>query len=157
MRHRKAGRKLNRTSSHRRAMFRNMVTSLFEHEKIQTTDAKAKELKRLAERMITLAKRGDLHARRLANAVIRDKTVSRKLFDELAPRYSDVQGGYLRIVKLGYRLGDSAPISAVELLSGNNKKKKKQKARKKMASKDKSPAEKASIQKKDEKEPVTST
>ncbi|MBW2308746.1 MAG: 50S ribosomal protein L17 [Deltaproteobacteria bacterium] len=156
MRHRKAGRKLNRTSSHRWAMVRNMVTSLFEHEKIQTTDAKAKELRRLAEKMITLAKRGDLHARRLANAVIRNKTVSRKLFDELAPRYSDRQGGYLRIIKLGYRLGDNAPISVVELLASGDKKKKKQKAKKPMTSEGKSPAEAAPVQIKDEKEPITS-
>ena len=145
MRHRKDGKKLNRESSHRWAMFRNMVTSLFEHEKIQTTDAKAKEIRRLAEKMITLAKKGDLHAHRLANTVIRNKTVSQKLFNELAPRYNDRQGGYIRIVKLGYRTGDNAPISIVELLSGDGKKKKKKKAATKRASKPESPVNEATI------------
>jgi len=145
MRHRKDGKKLSRTSSHRWAMFRNMVTSLFEHEKIQTTDAKAKEIRRLAEKMITLAKKGDLHAHRLANTVIRNKTVSRKLFNELAPRYNDRQGGYIRIVKLGYRTGDNAPISLVELLSENGKKKKKKKAATKRVSKPESPVNEATI------------
>jgi len=122
-----------------------MVTSLFEHEKIQTTDAKAKEIRRLAEKMITLAKKGDLHAHRLANTVIRNKTVSQKLFNELAPRYNDRQGGYIRIVKLGYRTGDNAPISIVELLSGDGKKKKKKKAATKRASKPESPVNEATI------------
>jgi large subunit ribosomal protein L17 len=135
MRHRKDGKKLSRTSSHRWAMYRNMVTSLFEHEKIQTTDAKAKELRRLAEKMVTLAKRGDLHARRLANAVIRNKIVARKLFNELALRYNDRQGGYLRIVKVGYRSGDNAPISVVELLPADDEKMKKKKVVKTKTSK----------------------
>ncbi len=116
MRHRKSGRTLGRTSSHRKALFRNMVTSLLDHERIQTTDAKAKELRGLADRMITLGKRGDLHARRQALAVIRDKKVTAKLFDELADRYRERPGGYTRIIKLGNRAGDAAPISIIELV-----------------------------------------
>jgi len=125
MRHRKAGIKLNRTTSHRNAMFRNMVTSLFKYERIRTTDAKAKELRRLADRMVTLAKRGDLHARRQALSVIREKDVVHKLFEEFAERYKTVSGGYTRVVKLGTRPGDSAPISLVELIAPETKKKKK--------------------------------
>ena len=146
MRHRKDGKKLGRTSSHRWAMFRNMVTSLLEHEKIQTTDVKAKELRRLAEKIITLAKTGDLHSRRLANAVIRKRVVSQKLFDDLAPRYQNRAGGYLRIIKLGYRMGDNAPISQVELLPGDDKKKKKKKTTTKKVSKSESRND-ASVQK----------
>jgi large subunit ribosomal protein L17 len=115
MRHRKAGCKLNRTSSHRDAMFRNMVTSLFKHDRIQTTDAKAKELIRWADQLITLAKRGDLHARRQALSIVREKAVVYKLFDETVGRYENISGGYTRIVKLGRRPGDAALISLVEL------------------------------------------
>ncbi len=117
MRHGKAGLKLGRTSSHRQAMFRNMVTSLFKHERIRTTDAKAKELRRWADHMITLAKRGDLHARRQALAVIREKKVVHKLFAEAPERFGKVSGGYTRVVKLGRRPGDAAAISIVELVS----------------------------------------
>jgi len=116
MRHRKAGRKLNRSSSHRSALFRNMVTSLLERERIQTTDAKAKELRRVAEKMITLGKRGDLHARRQALAVIRSKSVTAKVFDVLAQRYKERPGGYTRVMKLGHRAGDAAPVSIIELV-----------------------------------------
>ena len=116
MRHRKSGRKLNRTSSHRKAMMRNMVTSLLDHERIETTDAKAKELRGLADRMITLGKRGDLHARRQALSVIRSKSVTAKLFDELAERFRDRPGGYTRVIKLGNRVGDAAPVSIIELV-----------------------------------------
>jgi len=130
MRHGKSGRKLNRTSSHRLAMFRNMVTSLLEHERIYTTDAKAKELRRWADWMITLGKRGDLHARRQALQVIRDKGVVHKLFTDLAQRYQARSGGYTRIVKVGFRAGDSAPLSLVELLIGETEKKKQKKRRK---------------------------
>ena len=143
MRHRKAGKKLNRTGSHRNAMFRNMVTSLFEHGRIQTTDAKAKELRRWADRMVTLAKRGDLHARRQVLAVMRDKTVVHKLFEEAADRFGDRVGGYTNIVKIGRRRGDAAPISLVELLAPKEKKepkKKKTKATKKAAEKAKKKA-----------------
>ncbi len=118
MRHRKGGRKLNRSSSHRKALMRNMVTSLLDCERIQTTDAKAKELRRVAERMITLGKRGDLHARRQALSVIRSKDVTAKLFDELADRYRERPGGYTRVMKLGQRHGDAAPMSLIELLDG---------------------------------------
>ncbi|GAB4282544.1 MAG: 50S ribosomal protein L17 [Deferrisomatales bacterium] len=116
MRHRKAGRKLGRTGSHRKALFRNMVTSLFEHERIQTTDAKAKEVRRIAERLISLGKRGDLHARRRALAYVRSKSVVAKLFEEISPRFAQRPGGYTRIVKLGNRRGDNAPMSILELV-----------------------------------------
>ena len=116
MRHRKSGRKLGRTSSHRKALFRNMVTSLLEHERIQTTDAKAKELRGIADRMITLGKRGDLHARRQALSVIRSKDVAAKVFGELADRYRERPGGYTRVIKLGNRAGDAAPVSIIELV-----------------------------------------
>ncbi len=115
MRHRKAGLKLNRTGSHRRAMFRNMVTSLLKHDRIKTTDAKAKELRRWADHVITLAKRGDLHARRQALSIVREKAVVHKVFAEAPRRFANVQGGYTRVVKIGYRPGDSAPVSVVEL------------------------------------------
>ncbi|HPQ61175.1 MAG TPA: 50S ribosomal protein L17 [Syntrophales bacterium] len=97
-------------------MFRNMVTSLFKYEKIVTTDAKAKELRRLAEKMITIGKKGNLHAVRQAMTVIRDRTTTKKLFDDLAKRYENRQGGYTRIVKLGYREGDNAPLSMIQLI-----------------------------------------
>src|SRR5512137_203610 len=116
MRHLKAGRKLGRTSSHRLASMRNMVTSLLQHEKIETTDAKAKELRPLTEKMVTLGKRGDLHARRLAMRVIRDESVAKKLFDDIAPRFKDRAGGYTRILKVGRRHGDNAPVSIIELV-----------------------------------------
>lgn len=116
MRHRISGRKLGRNASHRKAMFRNMVTSLFEHERVQTTDAKAKELRRVAEKLITLGKRGDLHARRLALAYVRDKGVVAKLFEQISPRYAQRPGGYTRIIKVGERRGDGAPVSFLELV-----------------------------------------
>jgi len=116
MRHNKAGRRLGRTTSHRIAMFRNMVTSLLEHERITTTDAKAKELRSIAEKMITLGKRGDLHAVRQAASFIRDKKVVTKLFSTIAPRYKERAGGYTRIVKLGSRPGDNAQLSLIELV-----------------------------------------
>lgn len=130
MRHRKAGVKLNRTSSHRKAMFRNMVTSLFKYERIRTTDAKAKELRRLADNMVTLAKRGDLHARRQAMAFIREKAVVHKLFEDANDKFGSINGGYTRVIKLGRRPGDAAPVSIVELVSivPEKKKKKKKKA-----------------------------
>jgi large subunit ribosomal protein L17 len=116
MRHRKAGKKLGRNSSHRKALYRNMVTSLLEHERIQTSDTKAKELRGLTDRMITLGKRGDLHARRQALAVIRDKDVTAKVFGELAERYRERPGGYTRVIKVGHRAGDAAPVSIIELV-----------------------------------------
>ena len=117
MRHRKKGRKLQRTASHRRAMLRNLATSLFRHERIETTTAKAKVLRPYAERLITLARRGDLHARRLVARKIQDREVLGKLFDEFSPRYAERPGGYTRILKLGNRKGDSAEISLIELVN----------------------------------------
>lgn len=117
MRHRKAGNQLGRNTSHRRAMLRNMVTSLLKYEQIETTDAKAKAIRPIAEKMITLAKRGDLHARRQALSYMQDKEVTHRLFDELKDRYLNRQGGYLRIIKKGFRKGDGASISVVQLLA----------------------------------------
>jgi len=116
MRHRKSGRKLNRTSSHRKAMFKNMAASLFEHELIKTTVPKAKELRKVAERLITLAKVDSVANRRLAFARLRNKEIVNKLFTELGPRYVERPGGYLRILKCGFRAGDNAPMAYVELV-----------------------------------------
>lgn len=120
MRHRKSGVKLNRTSSHRQAMFRNMVTSLFKHDRIKTTDAKAKELRRWADHIVTLAKRGDLHARRMAMSIVREKDVVHKLFEEASDRFGSINGGYTRIVKIGRRPGDAAAMTLVELVSSDS-------------------------------------
>lgn len=116
MRHRKSGRKLNRTSSHREAMFRNMAASLIRHELIKTTLPKAKELRRVAEPLITLAKTDGVANRRLAFARLRDEVAVGKLFVELGPRYRERPGGYLRILKCGFRVGDNAPMAYVELV-----------------------------------------
>jgi large subunit ribosomal protein L17 len=116
MRHQKSGRKLNRNSSHRKAMFRNMANSLFEHEIIKTTVPKAKELRRVAEPLITLAKEDSVAHRRLAFNRLRDRDSVTKLFNELGPRYEERPGGYLRILKCGYRTGDKAPMAYVELV-----------------------------------------
>ncbi|MBW1898598.1 MAG: 50S ribosomal protein L17 [Deltaproteobacteria bacterium] len=159
MRHRKASLKLNRTTSHRQAMFRNMVTSLFKHERIRTTGAKAKELRRWADHIITLAKRGDLHARRQALSIIREKGVVRKLFEEAHERFGNSAGGYTRIVKLGRRAGDAAPLSLIELVvpEAEVKKKAKKKAGKPATGKKKTKIDKkAEAETKDvKKEPVT--
>jgi len=120
MRHRKAGRKLNRNSSHRRAMFRNMTASLIEHEMIKTTLPKAKELRRVAEPLITLAKEDSVARRRMAFNRLRDKAAVGKLFGEIAPRYATRPGGYLRILKCGFRAGDNAPMAYVELVDRPN-------------------------------------
>ncbi|MBW1790683.1 MAG: 50S ribosomal protein L17 [Desulfobulbaceae bacterium] len=117
MRHRKAGRRLGRTSSHRKAMIRNMVTSLMEHERIVTTTPKAKEVRRYADKMMTLAKRGDLHARRQALSFMRDKKIVAKLFDTLKDEYMDRNGGYTRIIQTGNRAGDAAPMAILELVN----------------------------------------
>lgn len=114
MRHLNQGRKLNRTSAHRKALFRNLVLSLVRHERIKTTDAKAKELRRYADRMVTLGKRGDLSARRLAFAFMQSRDAVKKLFDEIAPRFKERNGGYTRVIKFGVRRGDAAPISIIE-------------------------------------------
>ena len=116
MRHRKAARKLNRTASHRLALFASLAQALIKHEQIVTTLPKAKELGRVADRLITLAKRGDLHARRLAMSRIRDEAMVAKLFGTLGPRYADRPGGYTRVLKAGFRYGDSAPMAVIELV-----------------------------------------
>ncbi len=116
MRHRHGARKLNRTSAHRKAMFSNMVVSLLAHEQIKTTLPKAKELRRIADKMITLGKRGTLHARRRAFSYLREDSAVSKLFGTLATRYKDRPGGYTRVLKAGYRYGDSAPMAIIELV-----------------------------------------
>jgi large subunit ribosomal protein L17 len=116
MRHRKSGRKLNRTSTHRKAMFANMAAALIKHEQIKTTLPKAKDLRRVVDRLITLGKRGDLHARRQAMSDLRDWTTTTKLFDVLAERYKERQGGYTRVLKAGHRYGDMAPMAYIELV-----------------------------------------
>ena len=131
MRHRKAGKKLNRNSSHRNAMFRNMVTSLFKYDRIRTTDIKAKELRMLADHLVTLAKRGDLHARRQALSIVREKDVVHKLFEKAGERFGAIAGGYTRIVKVGRRQGDAAPMSIIELVSVKAEKPKKKSGKKK--------------------------
>ncbi|OGP83416.1 MAG: 50S ribosomal protein L17 [Deltaproteobacteria bacterium RBG_16_54_11] len=134
MRHRQAGRKLNRTTSHRLMMLRNMVTSLFEHERIETTEAKAKEVRSLAERLITLGKKGDLHARRQALRIINSKKVAHKLFTEITPRFAGRNGGYTHILKTRNRPGDAAALAIIELLPPEVKEEK-EKAGKKPAKK----------------------
>ncbi len=121
MRHNNSGRKLGRTSSHREAMFRNMVTSLFEHERIITTKEKAKELRPIAEKMITLAKRGDLHARRQALGYIRSKAIVDKLFSAIQEQFADRSGGYTRIIQTGVRQGDAAQMAIIELVGYEEK------------------------------------
>lgn len=116
MRHRLKGRKLNRTASHRKAMFANMAVALIEHEQIVTTLPKAKELRSIVDKLITLGKRGDLHARRQAISRMRDVEQAKKLFDVLGPRYKDRNGGYTRVLKAGFRYGDNAPMAVIELV-----------------------------------------
>lgn len=116
MRHRAKGRQLSRTSTHKRAMLNNMATSLFEHGRIITTEAKAKELRPFAEKLITLARRGDLHARRLVERKIKSREVLSRLFSEIGPRFAARPGGYTRILKLGHRPGDGADVARIELL-----------------------------------------
>ena len=116
MRHAKAGRKLNRTASHRTAMFANMAAALIEHEQIVTTLQKAKELRPVVEKLVTLAKRGDLHARRLAAARVRDEEMVKKLFETIGPRYKERNGGYTRVLKAGFRHGDSAAVAVIEFV-----------------------------------------
>ena len=116
MRHRKKGRKLSRSPSHRKATLRNLARNLFEHGRIETTTAKAKELRPFAERLITLARRGDLHARRLAIRKLHDRAVVGTLFEEIGPRFGERPGGYTRILKLGHRRGDAADMSLIELV-----------------------------------------
>ena len=117
MRHRVAGRKLSRHTQHRELMFRNMLVSLLQYERIKTTLAKGKELRGWADRIISIGKKGTLHARRQAFALLRDEGIVKKLFDEIAPRFKDREGGYTRVYKLGWRQGDGAPLSLVELVT----------------------------------------
>jgi large subunit ribosomal protein L17 len=145
MRHRQAGRKLNRTTSHRLMMLRNMVTSLFEHERIETTEAKAKEVRSLAESLITLGKKGDLHARRQALRIINSKKVAQKLFDEIAPRFAGRNGGYTHIFKTRSRPGDAADLAIIELLPLEVKEEKEKAGKKPAKKKD---AEKKTAEKK---------
>jgi large subunit ribosomal protein L17 len=121
MRHLKHGRKLNRDQGHRKALFRNMAIALLRHERIETTDAKAKELRSYTEKLITLGKKGDLHARRTAAKKIHDADILRKLFDDIAKRNSERQGGYTRVVKSRFRPGDCAPLSVIELVEKTEK------------------------------------
>ena len=116
MRHKMAHRKLNRTASHRKAMFANMASSLIEHEQIVTTLPKAKELRPIVEKLVTLAKKGDLNSRRLAISRTRNRDMSKKLFDVLGPRYKERNGGYIRIMKAGFRFGDNAPMAVIEFV-----------------------------------------
>jgi len=116
MRHHKSGRKLNRTSSHRKAMFANMAASLIKHEQIVTTLPKAKDLRPIVEKLVTLAKRGDLHARRQAISQLRDIGTVKKLFETIGPRYKERAGGYTRVLKAGYRYGDAAPVAVIEFV-----------------------------------------
>lgn len=153
MRHRKAGKELGRNPSHRRAMLRNMVTSLLKHEQIETTDVKAKAVRPVAEKMITLAKRGDLHARRQALAYIQDKETTHRLFGDLKDRYLERQGGYTRIIKKGVRKGDGAAISVIQLLPIEEGKKKVKKSKTKKTSPGKAGDVKAGKGKKEESKP----
>ncbi len=116
MRHARSGRKLNRTASHRKAMFANMAVALIKHEQIKTTLPKAKDLRRVVDRLITLGKRGGLPARRQALSTLRDDAIAAKLFDDLGPRYKDRPGGYTRVIKAGFRYGDMAPMAVIELV-----------------------------------------
>src|SRR4030088_1330698 len=129
MRHMNQGRKLNRTSAHRKALFRNLVLALLKHERIKTTDAKAKELRHFADRMITLGKRGDLAARRLAFNFMQSRDAVKKLFDEIAPRFKERPGGYTRVIKFGFRRGDAAALSIIEF-TGNEEQTKSKKPKK---------------------------
>jgi large subunit ribosomal protein L17 len=146
MRHRKTGRKLNRDSSHRRAMLRNLVTAFFRHEEISTTQAKAKAARPIAEKMVSLAKRGDLHARRQALSYIMEKSVTHKLFDEMKDRFQNRQGGYVRILLTGHRKGDNALLATMQLVTAG-KGKGSAKASKKAVSKEKKSSEKAQDEK----------
>jgi large subunit ribosomal protein L17 len=136
MRHLNQGRKLNRTSAHRKALFRNLFLALVRHGRIRTTDAKAKELRRVADRMVTLAKRGDLAARRRAFAFVQSRTVVKRLFDEIAPRFRERNGGYTRVVKYGFRRGDAAPLSIIEFTGAEETAKAKKPRRRRAAKKE---------------------
>jgi len=142
MRHLNQGRKLNRTSAHRKALLKNMVLALIRHERLRTTDAKAKELRRFADRMVTLGKQNDLAARRRAFSFIQSHDAVKKLFDEIAPRFKERAGGYTRVVKFGFRRGDAAPLSIIEF-TGSEERAKTKKPRKKSAKKTEQKSERA--------------
>ena len=144
MRHRKAGHKLGRTASHRKALLRNMATSLIENERIITTEGKARALRPFAERLVTLGKRGDLHARRLALRRVRSKAAARKLFEDIGPRFADRPGGYTRIIKMGLRDGDAAPMAMIQLLGPDEKPRKKAGTRRRRRRRSKASGEAAS-------------
>jgi large subunit ribosomal protein L17 len=150
MRHRVAGRKLGRSPAHRRALLRNLVAALIQHEAVKTTDAKAKELRRWGDRLVTLGKQGTLHARRRAAAVLGRRSIVKKLFDEIAPRYRERAGGYTRVIKIGIRPGDAAAVSLVELvdrpgseIEEKGKKKPRRQTRGKAAPKSEAPRKRA--------------
>ena len=121
MRHRVKGRKFGREKGHRNLMLKNLVSSLVEHGRIKTTSARAKEMRSMAERVITYGKKGTVHHRRMAFKILKNRTLVKKVFDELAPRYENINGGYTRILKFGYRKGDAAPMSIIEFVEGNEK------------------------------------
>jgi large subunit ribosomal protein L17 len=160
MRHQNRVKKMNRTKSHRRALFMNLANALFDHESIKTTNPKAMELKKVADRLITLAKRKDLHSLRLAFAFLRDKKVVRKLFSDIGDRYAAISGGYTRVVKIGLRKGDAAPMAIIELTQKKEPEKEKEKgkakekkeakpAKEKKEAKEKAPAKKKAAPKKE--------
>jgi large subunit ribosomal protein L17 len=135
------GRKLNRTSAHRKALFKNLVLALVKHERIKTTDAKAKELRHFADRMVTLGKRGDLAARRMAFDFMRSRDAVKKLFDEIAPRFKERAGGYTRVIKFGFRRGDAAPLSIIEFTDVSERAEAKKPRKKRPARRDRAGAE----------------
>jgi len=141
MRHMNQGRKLNRTSAHRKALFKNLVLALVKHERIKTTDAKAKELRHFADRMVTLGKRGDLAARRMAFDFMQSRDAVKKLFDEIAPRFKERAGGYTRVVKFGFRRGDAAPLSIIEFTDVSERAEAKKPRKKRAARRDRAGAE----------------
>ena len=141
MRHMNQGRKLNRTSAHRKALFKNLVLALVKHERIKTTDAKAKELRHFADRMVTLGKRGDLAARRMAFDFMQSRDAVKKLFDEIAPRFKERAGGYTRVIKFGFRRGDAAPLSIIEFTDVSDRAEAKKPRKKRAARRDRAGAE----------------
>ena len=141
MRHMNQGRKLNRTSAHRKALFKNLVLALVKHERIKTTDAKAKELRHFADRMVTLGKRGDLAARRMAFDFMQSRDAVKKLFDEIAPRFKERAGGYTRVIKFGFRRGDAAPLSIIEFTDVSERAETKKPRKKRAARRDRAGAE----------------
>ncbi len=153
MRHQKTGRKLNRTSSHRKALFRNLAAALFQHESIKTTNPKALELRKVADRLITLAKAGTLHATRLAFAYLRDKEVVKKLFTDIGARYAGTSGGYTRVLKVGPRKGDAAPMAIIELTQKKEREKEEKKEDQSKENKAQAKEKKAQAKEKKERKP----